>query len=234
MVVQYGVKVYRVRVDKKTFFALPMKLADAPATLDEIISLMYRYAKAFELKQQSKKEVRRAFSSAVKLLNIEIEDRELRLLERNFDTLLQLIDTKRNSIWTFILRNIYKPIALSHRKFDYLVGNLPWLSMRYMKDPDYQEFLKSESVKYGLVDKKSVHLLGLIELASLFFKKTVDIYLKPKGTITFVMPKGTLLASQHVNFRKFESVNVISANAELTSCARSRSLRTERCLKSRS
>jgi hypothetical protein len=200
--VQYNINVYKVSADK-SFFAIPHELADKSSGLDEIIGKMYEYGKAYEKKQQSKDDALNAFSHAIASLKT-VDTKEQKILERNFKMLLDLVDKKKNTIWTFILRNIYKPVALSHRKFDYVVGNPPWLSMRYMKNPQYQDFLKAESSEYKLVDKGSTHLFTHMELASLFFCKSADIYLESGGTIAFVMPKSVLVSTQHVNFRKFE------------------------------
>jgi len=204
--VQYNISVYKISADK-SIFAIPHKLADEPSLLDEIISKMYEYSKVYERKEQSKEEAINAFSQAVSSLN-QIDSKELKIFERNLRILLDLIDKRKNAIWAFILRNIYKPVSLSHRKFDYVVGNPPWLSMRYMKNPQYQDFLKKESNEYKLVDKGSTHLFTHMELASLFFCKSADIYLERGGTIAFVMPKSVLVASQHVNFRKMEKPEI--------------------------
>ncbi|MGB9622781.1 MAG: hypothetical protein ACPL07_02940 [Candidatus Bathyarchaeia archaeon] len=59
----------------------------------------------------------------------------------------ELIKCKRDTIWSFIMKNYYKPVFLSEKKFDCLVGNPPWLSYRYVKSTDYQEFLKDLIVK---------------------------------------------------------------------------------------
>jgi hypothetical protein len=200
--VQYNIDVYKVSADK-SFFAIPHRLADEPSLIDEVISKMYEYAKVYEKKEQSEDDTIKAFSQEVSSMK-NVDAKELKIFARDLKILLDLIDKGKNTIWSFILRNIYKPVALSHRKFDYVVGNPPWLSMRYMKNPQYQEFLKAESGEYKLVDKESTHLFTHMEMASLFFCKSADIYLAPGGTIAFVMPKSVLVASQHVNFRRFE------------------------------
>ena len=61
------------------------------------------------------------------------------------DELSGLIKRKQNSIWAFIVRNSYRPAMLRDR-FDFIVGNPPWLSYRYIADPEYQAEIKKRAV----------------------------------------------------------------------------------------
>ncbi len=55
-----------------------------------------------------------------------------------------LMDIELDAIWVFMLSNIYVPIALSYSKFDMIVGNSPWIAMRYIENRNYQDFLKEK------------------------------------------------------------------------------------------
>jgi SAM-dependent methyltransferase len=44
--------------------------------------------------------------------------------------LSELIRQRKNSIWSFIIRNSYRP-AMLKGQFDFIIGNPPWLSYRY-------------------------------------------------------------------------------------------------------
>ncbi|MCL0093173.1 SAM-dependent methyltransferase [Dehalococcoidia bacterium] len=89
-------------------------------------------------------------------------------------------------------------------KYDIIIGNPPWVVMRSMKNREYQNFLKKEVLSYHLLENKDVHLFTQMELATLFFCKCADLYLKSEEIIAFVMP-GSVLAGtiHHINFRKF-------------------------------
>lgn len=90
-------------------------------------------------------------------------------------------------------------------QFDILVGNPPWLVMRSIKNRAYQDYLKRESIKYKLLNKNGVHLFTQMEMATLFFCKTSDLYLKENGIIGFVMPRSVMAGTiQHIEFRRFE------------------------------
>ncbi len=89
-------------------------------------------------------------------------------------------------------------------KHDIVIGNPPWVVMRSLKDREYQNFLKNEVLSYHLVENKDVHLFTQMELATLFFCKCADLYLKSGGIIAFIMPRSVLAGTiHHINFRKF-------------------------------
>lgn len=90
-------------------------------------------------------------------------------------------------------------------KYDILIGNPPWVVMRSMKNKEYQNFLKKEVLNYNLLENKDVHLFTQMELATLFFCRCADLYLKSDGIIAFVMPRSVLAGTtHHINFRKFK------------------------------
>ncbi len=122
----------------------------------------------------------------------------------NLEILLRLFDRNRDSIWLFVFSNIYAPVMMLDEKCDVLIGNPPWIAMRYIENKEYQDFLKSEMVQYDLISKKDINLFTHMEMATLFFCRTCDLYLKPGGIIAFVMPRSVLTgAMQHERFKKF-------------------------------
>jgi len=126
------------------------------------------------------------------------------------ETLKSFIESKRDTIWAFVLKNTYKPLFLKG-KFDFVVGNPPWLSYRYVEQIDYYNFLKKETIEeYGLFSGR-VELMGHMELGILFFLRAADLYLKGNGVISFVLPKSIFYADQHNRLREggFKRVNLI-------------------------
>ena len=55
-----------------------------------------------------------------------------------------MIDKGLDGVWLFILSNIYVPIALSESKFDIIVGNPPWIAMRYIQNKEYQDIRRRD------------------------------------------------------------------------------------------
>ncbi len=113
----------------------------------------------------------------------------------------ELIEERRDTIWAFILKNLYKPLFLKGN-FDVVLGNPPWLSYRYVERGEYQKFLKRQIVEeYRLLSGKA-ELITHMELATLFFLRAAELYLKDRGTIGFVLPRSVFSSDQHYNFRR--------------------------------
>lgn len=114
--------------------------------------------------------------------------------------LKRFIDADRDTIWAFVLKNIYKPLFFK-RKFDFVMGNPPWISFRFT-EPVYQDFLKRQVTReYKLLTGRG-ELITHLEIATLFFVRAADLYLKEGGTIAFVLPKSLFSADQHDGLRK--------------------------------
>ena len=120
----------------------------------------------------------------------------------NLDLLKKLIDSDRNRIWAFILNNIARPLAFQRHKFDVVAGNPPWLSYRYIKNKDYQADVKALYAEYGLIEPGQGNLVTQMDLSSLFYEVARDRYLKPGGTLAFVLPRSLITgAKQHRAFQ---------------------------------
>jgi len=196
-----NIRVYTIDADGKQIF-LPKEVAENPQLTDAAVDTVREYSKQIaEGEKRSADEFR---------LLIESKDQSFSSLSKDVTNALydsaiamaQLIKNKRDTIWGFIMKNYYKPIFLSQRKFDCLVGNPPWLSYRYVKSTEYQQFLKDLVMKdYALLSSKEVELITQMELATLFFVRCSDLYLRDGGTIGFVMPRSVFVSDQHNVFR---------------------------------
>ena len=196
-----NIRAYTIDADGRQIF-LPREVAENPQLTDTAVDTVRDYSKQIaEGEKHSADEFR---------LLIESKDQSFSLLGKDVTNTLydsatamaQLIKKKRDTIWGFIMKNYYKPIFLSQRKFDCLVGNPPWLSYRYVKSTEYQRFLKDLIVKdYSLLSSKEVELITQMELATLFFVRCSDLYLGDGGTIGFVMPRSVFVSDQHDVFR---------------------------------
>ena len=138
--------------------------------------------------------------------NLNFTENEINVLIDTLGKILKMVDEGKDSIWVFVLGNIYRPISLSESKFDLIIGNPPWISMRYIENKEYQDFVKDEVFRYGLLETDETHLFTHMEMATLFFCKSADLYLEDRGIIAFVMPRSVLTgALHHVKFKKFEN-----------------------------
>lgn len=81
------------------------------------------------------------------------------------------------------------------------MGNPPWISLRYM-EPAYQDFLKRQITdEYRLLAKRG-ELITHLEIATLFLVRAADLFLKTKGIIAFVLPRGLFSSDQHDGLRR--------------------------------
>ena len=112
--------------------------------------------------------------------------------------LSELIREKQNSIWSFIIRNSYRP-AMLRQQFDLIVGNPPWVAYRYVTDPGYQKEIKRLAVEKYRIAPKSQKLFTQMELATVFLAHALDTFAKPGAQLAFVMPRSVLSADQHQN-----------------------------------
>lgn len=101
----------------------------------------------------------------------------------------------RNGIWSFVLRNSYRP-ALVAGLFNGLVSNPPWLALSKIADNPYKEALRKRAENYGIKPAGPSHLH--IELATIFLLHAIERYLRPGSAVGCVLPE-TLLSGHHHN-----------------------------------
>jgi type I restriction-modification system DNA methylase subunit len=105
----------------------------------------------------------------------------------------------RDSIWKFVLQNSYKPFFL-RKKFDFVVGNPPWLTYSDIANNDYQRRLRKLADKYSLIP---VHAANFphIEIAAIFLAHSASYFLKNDASLAFVLPRSFFSADHHDNTR---------------------------------
>lgn len=136
---------------------------------------------------------------------VQLSENEQEVSNATLTTILSLMDIGLDAIWVFMLSNIYAPITLSQSKFDMIIGNPPWIAMRYIENRNYQDFLKERVLSFDLLDSNQVHLFTHMEMATLFFCSSSDLYLHDKGLIAFVMPRSVLTgALHHTKFKQLK------------------------------
>jgi hypothetical protein len=105
----------------------------------------------------------------------------------------------RDSIWKFILQNIYKPYFLQS-KFNYIIGNPPWFTYSSIKNEEYQDILNELAETYEVKPVKKANFPHL-EIAAIFLAHCSSYFLTEKGKIAFVLPRSFFSADHHDNTR---------------------------------
>lgn len=106
---------------------------------------------------------------------------------------------KRDSIWGFIIKNLYRPYFLAKR-FDYIVGNPPWFTYSSIKNEEYQKQLDDLADKHLVKPTKVANFTNL-EIAAIFMSYCSSYFLKDNGKLAFVLPRSFFSADQHDNTR---------------------------------
>lgn len=150
-----GVEItYGGKKDRKSV-VMPEMLIHSPELFDDVIAsctaIAEEHAKA---NKDSRTTMANHLAQAVPELSKVLEyEKILDALWEFTRGLAQLIKQRKNSIWSFIIRNSYRP-AMLKGQFDFIIGNPPWLSYRYISDPEYQDEIKRRAVgRYRIAPK---------------------------------------------------------------------------------
>ncbi len=108
-----------------------------------------------------------------------------------FERLASLYRAGRNHIWPYVLRNLARPLWLSRadQRADVLVGNPPWVAYRHLSaemKTNVREACQAMHLWVGGV------LATQQDICALFWARGAARYLKPGGTIGFVLPYAAL------------------------------------------
>ncbi len=142
------------------------------------------------------------FQSWIK--NQSIETKQIQILFKTYKTLLKLQKEDRNHIWGYVASNLARPIWLSseRQKADIVLGNPPWLRFNSMNQK-MQKTLKKECFSLHLWEKKTeAKFRTSQDISTYFFIQSVDLYMRKKGKLAFVMPYGVMNGEHHSFFRK--------------------------------
>ncbi|MBM2814065.1 MAG: putative Endonuclease [Ignavibacteria bacterium] len=116
-----------------------------------------------------------------------------------YESLKSVKERGRDSIWKFIMQNLYKPYFLAD-KFDYIIGNPPWFTYSSIKNEEYQNIL-NELAEKNLVKPDRVANFPHLEIAAIFLSYCAGYFLKEGGKLAFVLPRSFISADHHENTR---------------------------------
>jgi N-6 DNA Methylase len=123
------------------------------------------------------------------------------LVKQAFEEIHRLHTLKRDRIYVFLLRNYFRPSALAGT-FDRVIGNPPWIVFNSLKDSELQQLVRTAFTTEHLMPVASVAaVITQLDVCALFFSRTGNTYLKPRGKIRFLMPQPLLSKKQFSGFR---------------------------------
>lgn len=121
------------------------------------------------------------FSSLIERENIiSIEDSQKNVSEKFYEKLCDLHFSGRNGFWPIILKNSFAPVFMQD-KFDYLVGNPPWINWKSMSDT-YRKLTLDIWLSYGIFEKDAYDKITTHDdFAMAVVYVSIDHYLKENG-----------------------------------------------------
>ena len=140
-----------IDVDEAVQISLPLEVALDNGRLKEVLTVLSEILGEYKEKRLDHREALKAFRSKYKASRPVVE-----ILERSLTTIMKLVDASEDSVWIFMMRNIYAPLRMKKRRFDLLVGNPPWVSFKFMEDSSYQSFIKETVFVRQYARKQSI------------------------------------------------------------------------------
>ena len=124
----------------------------------------------------------------------------VREMVATYVTFDELCRQGRDSVWTYVARNLSRPLALSFGAgwANVVVGNPPWVAFRHMSADLQKRFRELASGERVYVGGK---FATQNDLAALFTVRAAALYLRSGGRIAFVLPFAALSRGQFERFR---------------------------------
>lgn len=136
--------------------------------------------------------------------NILISD-DNRIVSRNlFCQLMKLHHSGKDGFWPIILKNSFAPLFCK-QKFDYIVGNPPWIAWKAMS-ANYRKLSLDIWLSYGIFEKGAYDKITTHDdFAMAVTYVAIDHYLKDNGIAAFVLPQTFVKSLKGgEGFRKFK------------------------------
>ena len=135
-----------------------------------------------------------------------ISEDDIKVVKTLFEKLYVLHRSGKDSFWPIILRNSFAPIMIAD-KFDFVVGNPPWIAWKSMSH-SYRAGTLSIWKSYGIFeknayDKKTTH----DDFGMAVTYVAIDQYLKDNGKMVFLLPASFLKSTKGgEGFRKLKII----------------------------
>jgi len=134
-----------------------------------------------------------------------LPEKETSLLADVYRRIKELDDNGENGIWARYIKNAFAPVYLG--KFDFVIGNPPWIRWGYLSD-DYRKRTLKLWQRYGLFSLTGYATRlggGEKDFSMLFTYASADNYLKDKGILGFLITMEVFKSKgAGEGFRQFE------------------------------
>ena len=125
-------------------------------------------------------------------------------LKSTYDQVLSLHRQNWNGIWFRIVRNFFWSATAG--EFDLIIGNPPWV--RWSKLPDaYRDRAKPTCEQYEIFSETPHHGGNELDISGMITYTTADKWLRPGGTLAFVITQTHFQSPSSQGFRRFRIDN---------------------------
>jgi SAM-dependent methyltransferase len=189
--------------------SFPETFCRDPGLFDKAIDAMRAGSEGHRSREQVEADITRRTEQHYKRDLTAEEDAAIRDFGTTYETFHKLRIEGRDTIWSYVARNLSRPLALASGGgwANVIVGNPPWVAYRHMS-ADLQKRFKE------LANGEKVYVGGRFatqnDLCALFTVRASHLYLRPAGRIAFVLPLAALTRGQFEKFRagRFGSYNI--------------------------
>ncbi len=191
---------FKLWIDDKQY-SINSSVFNNPETFDLAVTIaedLADYTKSQNTMDQN------AFAKALKNKIGNVAEHLINSFYNIYCGLKQAKEEERDSIWKFIVLNLYKP-CFYYRYFDFVIGNPPWFTFNSIGNAQYQERLKQLAGAHDLV--QNVNNMANIEIAAIFLTHCTNYFLNDEGKLAFVLPRSFLSADHHDNTRSGKALH---------------------------
>ena len=121
-----------------------------------------------------------------------------------YSQILELEKERKNGIWARFLKNFSAPIVAGREKFDFVVGNPPWILWEILSK-DYRNATSKLWQDYKLFPLKKTYGFSRPDFSMLFVYASSDYYLKDRARLGFLITQEVFKSKgAGEGFRRFQ------------------------------
>ena len=180
-----------------------------PALFDKAIERMRRGSEDGNTRSQLEAALVQITRQFYKAEITEEQDLAIKDLGKTYVTMDRLRQEGRDSVWSYVARNLSRPLAFSAGVgwASVLLGNPPWVAYRHMSADLQRRFKELAKGQHVYVGGK---LTTQNDLCALFTVRAAWLYLRASGRLAFVLPLAALTRGQFERLRSgsFQDVRI--------------------------
>ncbi|GIX20292.1 MAG: BseRI endonuclease [Erythrobacter sp.] len=192
----------------REMLSFPETFCRDPGLFDKAIEAMRQGSLAGRSREQVEAQITRETEQHYREDITPEQAQAIKDLGATYETFHRLRLEGRDTIWSYVARNLSRPLALATGGgwANVLVGNPPWVAYRHMSadlQKRFKELAKGERIYVANIPSHN-------DLCALFAVRASHLYLRPSGRLALVLPLAALTRAQFEKFRtgQYGSYNI--------------------------